>query len=95
MNEKVVNKRPERWRSPFSPDMAESDVDKILSLKPFSLMDSSQFSPSVSLKDIVRNDMRLNSYDNGDIIVRAGDYGTHMDPDLHDSKGAHEPCTCL
>lgn len=67
--------RPDRADNPFSPDMSEADVDRVLGIKPFSTMDPSRFSPTAPLRDIVRNDTRVLLYRDGDIVVRAGDYG--------------------
>jgi Fe-S-cluster-containing dehydrogenase component/CRP-like cAMP-binding protein len=67
--------RPERWDNPFSRDMSEAAVDRILGLDLFRDMDPSRFPSSVSLRDIVRNDTRIQKYYDGDIVVRAGDYG--------------------
>ena len=67
--------RPQRWDSPFGPDMTDADVKRILSLKPFSDMDVDRFPANQSLADIIKNDMRLIRYNDGDIVVRAGDYG--------------------
>ena len=67
--------RPQRWDSPFGPDMTDADVKRILSLKPFSDMDVDRFPANQSLADIIKNDMRLIDYNDGDIVVRAGDYG--------------------
>jgi Fe-S-cluster-containing dehydrogenase component/CRP-like cAMP-binding protein len=68
--------RPERWDNPFSPDMSESEVDRIMDLDMFREMDTSKFSETVTLRDIIRNDARIRSFKQGDIIVRTGDYGT-------------------
>lgn len=67
--------RPERWDEPFGPDMTEVDVNRILSIPPFSRIDPNLFSPSASLHDILLNDTRIIQYRNGDIVVRKGDYG--------------------
>ena len=72
----VAIQRPERWDNPFSPDMSESEVDRIMNLDMFRDMDTSKFSETVSLRDIIRNDTRIRHYKLGDIIVRTGDYGT-------------------
>lgn len=72
----VAIQRPERWDNPFCPDMSESEVDKIIGLDMFRDMDTSKFSETVSLRDIIRNDTRIRHYKKGDIIVRTGDYGT-------------------
>ena len=68
--------RPQRWDIPFDPDMSETDVDRIMDLDLFRDMDTSKFSAAVSLRDVVRNDMRIKRYGPGDIIIRTGDYGT-------------------
>ncbi len=68
--------RPQRWDNPFDPDMSETDVDRIMDLDLFRDMDTSKFSETVGLRDIVRNDTRIQRYGPGDIIVRTGDYGT-------------------
>ena len=68
--------RPQRWDNPFDPDMSEAEVDRIMDLDLFRDMDTSKFSATVGLRDIVRNDTRIQRYSPGDIIVRNGDYGT-------------------
>lgn len=74
--ERVLIQRPRRWDNPFSPDMTKSDVDWVLTVKPFSDMDESKFPASASLRDLIRNDMRIVRYQAGDIVVREGDYGS-------------------
>jgi Fe-S-cluster-containing dehydrogenase component/CRP-like cAMP-binding protein len=76
MTQTQVIRQPKRWDSPFSQAVSDADVDRILSVKPFSEMDASKFPETASLRDIVRNDTRLITYQPGDIIVRAGDFGT-------------------
>lgn len=71
----TVVQRPLRWDNPFSPDMSDADVDRLIGLEPFSNMDESAFPASSSLRDIIRNDTRVMRYSDGDIIVRKGDYG--------------------
>lgn len=68
--------RPQRWDNPFSPDMTGAEVDRILSAEPFASMDPSRFPESASLRGIIRNDTCVRRYQRGDIVVRAGDYGT-------------------
>ena len=67
--------RPERWDSPFDPNMTDADVDRILSITPFSEMDLADFPASAPLPGILLNDTAIRRYQNGDIIVREGDYG--------------------
>ncbi len=75
MDGPLVIQRPMRWDNPFSTEMTDEDVDRIMALEPFCNMDESSFPPSMSLRDIVRNDMRIRNYRHGDIVVRRGDYG--------------------
>jgi len=76
MAEPVKILRPKRWDNPFDPNMDDAQVERILAMKPFCDMDPSLFPPSAPLREIVRNDMRCQSYQKGDIIIRRGDYGT-------------------
>jgi len=71
----LVIQRPMRWDNPFSEDMTEEDVERILKIPPFSEMNEKDFPPSASLRDIIRNDTRIQRYKSGDIVVRKGDYG--------------------
>ena len=67
--------RPQRWDSPFGPEMTDADVKRVLALEPFCNMDPERFPTSQSLAGVIKNDTRLIRYDDGDIVVRAGDYG--------------------
>jgi len=67
--------RPQRWDVPFGDAMREEDVDQLLKISPFSSMDAERFPPALPLRGIIKNDARVNSYQDGDIIVREGDYG--------------------
>ena len=60
---------------PFGPEMTDGGVDRLLTIPPFSRMDPNTFPPSMSLRDILRNDTRISQYQDGDIVVREGDYG--------------------
>jgi Fe-S-cluster-containing dehydrogenase component/CRP-like cAMP-binding protein len=68
--------RPQRWDEPFSAEMDDEHVEHILSVEPFCAMDPTKFPDSLSLEGILKNDSRLRKYDSGDIVVRAGDYGS-------------------
>ena len=70
----IVIQRPQRWDNPFSREMSDGDVDRALAVGPLSRVDPDEFPASASLRDIVRNDSRINRYGNGDIVIRAGDY---------------------
>ena len=71
----VIDK-PERWDSSFDPDMTEADVNRLLEIRPFSEMDVAKFSKRTPLRGILKNDARIRRFKNGEIIVRAGDYGS-------------------
>lgn len=66
----------ERWSVPFDENMSEADVDRLLTLTPFREMDPAAFPLRTPLRDILRFDTRLRRFRRGEIIVRAGDYGT-------------------
>ncbi|MDB6126180.1 MAG: hypothetical protein JWM35_76 [Verrucomicrobia bacterium] len=68
--------RPKRWDSPFSDDITDADVQRLLRLAPFKDMKPENFPRNASLADILRNDGRLRVFKDGEIIVRQGDYGT-------------------
>jgi len=70
----VIN-RPQRWDTPFGTDMTDQEVDRVLSIEPFCHIDASKFPSSLSLRGIIANDTRIVRFDDGDIIVREGDYG--------------------
>lgn len=76
--------KPKRWDLPFSRDlpnalerhdMSEEDVERLLSLEPFSRMDRESFPKNLPLRDLLKNDTRIRHYRDGDVIVRQGDYG--------------------
>jgi Fe-S-cluster-containing dehydrogenase component/CRP-like cAMP-binding protein len=71
----VVVRRPQRWDAPFCDRMTDQIVDGMLSISPFSEMDPSRFPRSCSLRNILKNDARLVTLLEGDIVVREGDYG--------------------
>jgi Fe-S-cluster-containing dehydrogenase component/CRP-like cAMP-binding protein len=55
--------------------MSEEDVDRLLGISPFSTTDASRFPPAIPLRGVLLNDSRIRKFDQGDIIVREGDYG--------------------
>jgi Fe-S-cluster-containing dehydrogenase component/CRP-like cAMP-binding protein len=67
--------RPHRWESPFSPEMNDAQVRRLLSMAPLNKLDASLFPRHLALADIIRNDARIVHCRRGDIIVREGDYG--------------------
>ena len=76
MPQSTMIHRPERWDNPFDPEMTEDSVDRVLTLKPFVAMNPADFPPTAPLRDIIRNDMRFQSFSDGDFVVRRGDFGT-------------------
>ena len=68
--------RPQRWDVPFDAAMTDAEVDRILRLDPLSTFDPERFPASISLHGILHNDARIRRFENGDIIVREGDYGS-------------------
>jgi Fe-S-cluster-containing dehydrogenase component/pSer/pThr/pTyr-binding forkhead associated (FHA) protein/CRP-like cAMP-binding protein len=67
--------RPERWDVPFGLEMTQEDVRRLLQIAPFSTIDESRFPPTISLRGVLLNDARIRKFEDGDIIVREGDYG--------------------
>jgi Fe-S-cluster-containing dehydrogenase component/CRP-like cAMP-binding protein len=72
--EPVRISKPQRWDVPFG-DMTEADVELLMQQPPFNRIDGSKFPESVPLWGILLNDAQLRPFENGDIIVREGDYG--------------------
>lgn len=66
---------PERWDVPFSPEMTDGDVDRLLTIAPFSDIDADRFRGKVTLRGILKNDARIVAARSGDIIIREGDWG--------------------
>jgi Fe-S-cluster-containing dehydrogenase component/CRP-like cAMP-binding protein len=66
--------RPQRWQTPYGV-MSDGDIAHVMALEPFASMDPARFVPPITLEGVVRHDMRLVRYQDGDIVVRAGDYG--------------------
>jgi Fe-S-cluster-containing dehydrogenase component/CRP-like cAMP-binding protein len=71
----IAVERPHRWDEPFGDRMRDEDVNQLLDLPPFSDMDPAAFPSALPLREILRNDTRINHYPDGSIIVREGDYG--------------------
>ncbi|MBC8351443.1 MAG: cyclic nucleotide-binding domain-containing protein [Planctomycetes bacterium] len=67
--------RPERWAVPFSTEMTDADVDRLLTIEPFASLDATRFRGKVTLPGILKNDTRLVRCQPGDIVVRQGDWG--------------------
>src|ERR1044071_654365 len=67
--------RPQRWDSPFGPDMTDAVVDRLLARREIAAIEAGKFPPPTPLREILRNDTRIVRFKPGDLIVREGDYG--------------------
>lgn len=67
--------RPQRWATPFGPEMTESVVDELMTLPVFRDIDEDRFPGNTPLRGILLNDTRVTIYQPGEIVVREGDYG--------------------
>ncbi len=73
--------RPRRWDNPFSlepgsqNEMTDSLVKSLLQIPPFESVNPEGFKRSLPLHDILKNDARIVGFEEGDIIVRRGDWG--------------------
>jgi Fe-S-cluster-containing dehydrogenase component/CRP-like cAMP-binding protein len=67
--------RPERWAVPFSTEMTDEVVDRLLAMAPFDKIDPQRFRGKVTLRGILQNDTCVTRYHRGEIIVRQGDWG--------------------
>ena len=67
--------RPQRWDSPYDPEMQDSDVQDLLTRPEISAIDAGSFPDSLPLEGILKNDTRIVRFNPGDIVVREGDYG--------------------
>ena len=71
----VAVARPQRWDTPFGPDMTDSDVATLMARPEIAAINSRRFPQHTPLEGILRNDTRLVRFAPGDIVVREGDYG--------------------
>ncbi len=71
----VAARRPQRWDTPFGEPLRDREVDRLLATEPFRDIDPTRFPTTLPLREILRNDARLQRYTAGDIVVREGDYG--------------------
>ncbi len=67
--------KPQRWDSPYDPEMSEKDVAWLMDQPEIITLDAEAYPEHTPLKGILKNDTRLLHYKVGDIIVREGDYG--------------------
>ncbi|MBF0137390.1 MAG: cyclic nucleotide-binding domain-containing protein [Magnetococcales bacterium] len=74
--ETVHIRQMDRWDNPLDPTMSPEQVERILALDMFRNMDAGSFPALLSLPRLVLNETRLVEYQRGDLVVRAGDYGS-------------------
>lgn len=67
--------RPQRWSSPFGPEMTDADVAGLLARPEFAAIQAGKFPAHAPLAGILKNDTRTVRVRAGDIVVREGDYG--------------------
>lgn len=68
--------RPQRWGVPFSSEMTDGQVEHLLKLPLFTGMAAAKFPKNTPLAGIVRNDCAFRRYEDKQLIVRQGDYGS-------------------
>ena len=83
--------RPQRWDSPFDPDMSDGELAMLLARPEFSSIDATRFPSSMPLEGILRNDCRVIKYRAGEIVIREGDYGNSAFLNLKGSLKAVAP----
>jgi len=67
--------RPQRWDRPFGVGITDAEVDRVLALDLFQNINAADFPTRLPLREIIKNDARIQRYRRGDIVVRNGDYG--------------------
>jgi Fe-S-cluster-containing dehydrogenase component/CRP-like cAMP-binding protein len=84
MNEPVaLMSRPQRWDTPFGPEMTDADVERLMRRPEFAAIKSENFPDHTPLAGILKNDARIVKYREGDLVVREGDYGNSAFLVLH------------
>mgnify|MGYP000377085392 FL=1 len=69
--------QPERWLHPYGQEpLSDEQIDRILMLPQFAHIDGNAFPDLISLRDIIRYDARIETYQKGDIVTLLGDYGS-------------------
>src|SRR6266404_522912 len=68
--------RPKRWDTPFSSEMSEAEVSRLVQDPVLAEIATSKFPSHTPLAGILKNDTRVRKLAAGEIIVGAGDYGS-------------------
>ena len=75
--------RPHRWDVPFGEGLANADIERLLQVEPFCHINPARFPAHLSLEGILRNDARVVKFEEGDLVIREGDYGNSAFMLLH------------
>ncbi len=79
MPDTTTERRPRRWDSPFADrPLDDREIDCILTLPILGRIDAGRFPRTLALRDILRNDARLETFNRGDIVVRENDYSNSV-----------------
>jgi Fe-S-cluster-containing dehydrogenase component/CRP-like cAMP-binding protein len=66
-----------RWDQAFgNAPLDDGEVERVLALSPFQRLDAARFGGRDALADLIRNETRIVTCERGDLLFRAGDYGT-------------------
>ncbi len=71
---KSVVQRANRWDEPLSSDISETQIEFVLTSHHFSQMSEGNFPGRTALREIIRNDCRIRTYEKDQLIVRSGAY---------------------
>lgn len=71
---KIIRKQDRRAKS-FDQFMRDADVDRLLKVPPFNLIEPNKFPASNSLHNIILKDTRILRPQDGEVIYRQGEYG--------------------
>ena len=67
--------KPPPRKAPFGQDLTEGQLDELLAGPFLEQVDPTRFGPPRTLRDILRREARAVVFEDGDIVVREGDYG--------------------
>lgn len=73
------DERNRRWDQPFGKERLDAEsVARILALPAFADVHSDQFPEWLRLEDLIANEGRISIFNEGDVILRKGDYGNSL-----------------
>jgi len=74
-----VEERNRRWDKPFGDEpLGAETVARVLSLPAFADVSAAEFPTWLPLDQIIANDGRLQGFQQGEVIIRKGDYGNSL-----------------